>query len=274
VTLTRTQSAGFWLDTDLLSLTSCTVDDVAQTVADIELYPSHYGPPYSWIGVTGADIDVVGVFGYSDDTAAAGTIVEDLTAAETAVDVSDSSLIGIGDLILVNAERMLVTAKSQLDSGQNLSGDLVANTNDVTVGLTLGTAFAVGEIILVDSERMLIVDISGNNGTVKRAYDGSVLAAHSATADIYVPRTLTVERAAAGTTATTHTNADTITRNLPPSLITDLTLAEALTTYEQESAGYARVVGSGESQREARGAGLVDLRSQARGYRRLRVKAV
>lgn len=276
VTPRRATTAGFWLDADLLSLTSVTADDVSQTVSELELYPSQYGPPYSWIGITGADIDIAGLWGYSQDTEAAGALAANVSSSTAAtIDVTDSKSIGIGDLIKINDERMLVLSKSMLDTGENLGADLTADVSDVTVDLSDGTQFTEGEIILIDSERMLIVDIAGNSGTVKRAYDGSVLAAHTSPADIYAPRTLGVERGAAGTTAAdSHTAADSIVRNVPPEPIVELCIAEALTTYAQESAGYARTVGAGENQREARGKGIEDARLQAERFRRLRVAAI
>ena len=271
----RVQSAGFDLDRDLLALTAATEDGTSATLANVELHPGQYGPPYWWIGLTGSTIVVTGRWGYSEDTAPAGALeaaISDTTG--TSVDVTNSALIGVGDLILVDSEQMIVTAKLQLDSGQNLSNNPTASVSDVTIGLTDGTKFAVGEIILIDAEDMLIVAISGNNGTVKRAYNGSVLAAHSATADIYAPRTLTVERGAVGTTAATHLDAATITKNVPPGPIVDFCIAEALSRYENESAGYLRQVGTGESAREARGAGLAVAHRQASPLRRVRLAAV
>ena len=90
-----------------------------------------------------------------------------------------------------------------LDSTYNVQSDMTAQQNNVTISAS-GSGFNVGEVILVDSERMLIVDIAGNYLTVKRAWDGSVLAIHSTGADIYTLRLLTVTRGALGTTAGTH----------------------------------------------------------------------
>ena len=266
------QSSGFWLEEDLLSLTSVTADSVAQTVADVELWPAS-GPPYAWIGVTGAEISVVGVWGYSQDTEAAGALAEDLDDSETAVDVTNSVAVGIGDLITVDTERILIVGKVQLDTTQNLQSDLTASDADVTVAVTDGTTFVVGETILLDAERMRLVDIAANNLMVRRATDGTVLATHSGS-DIYAPRTLTVERHSAGSTAATHLTAAAITRNVPPGPLIDLTIAEAVNTYEQEASAYGRVIGSGEGTTEARGAGIHDIRKATDRYRRRRVKSI
>ena len=275
-TLRRVTTSGFWLDRDLLALTAATVDSTAQTVANVKTYPTSYGAPYSWIGLTGSTIVVTGRWGYSEDTTPAGAVAEEVDISETAINVSDSSLIGIGDLIKCESEQMLVTGKTQLDSAQNLgAGGLTASVADVTVDLTDGTAFNVGEIILIDSEKMLILDIAGNNGTVERAYDGTVLAAHAGGADIYAPRTLSVVRGAVGTTAATHVDTTALVKNVPPAPVTELCIAEAVTAYEQEASGYGRTIGSGDSVREARGAGLRGLQmTVADSYRRVRTPSL
>lgn len=274
VTPRRTQNAGFWLEDDLLALTAATVDDVAQTVADIELYPSAYGPPYSWIGLTGSDIDVTGRWGYSEDSEFVGIITENLGASTGAVDINDGAAaeIGILDLIKINDEQILVTGKTWKDTGDNTSGALTADVSDTTV--TAGDDYTVGELILIDSERMLIVDKTGSDLTVKRGWDGSVLAAHSSGADVYAQRTINIDRGAAGTTAAAHSSNDQINRSVPPQAITELCIAEALVKYAQETAGYARTIGSGDNERESKGPGLAQARRDAEPYRRTRFAAV
>ncbi len=277
--LTETRSyhlgggGGFWLGADLFSLTAVTADTVAITVSTVTLSPGV--PPYHWISQTGVDVDVTGIWGYTRDTTPAGALAEALDATETGVDVTDSSLVGIGDLILVDTEQMIVTAKTLLDTGVDfLSGGTTADKSDNAVTLD-GPGLKVGETILADSERMLIVDYNSATevATVKRVWDGSVLATHT-TPSVFAPRTLTVERDAVGTAAATHADATTITRNVPPGPIVDLCIAEAITTYSQESSGYGRTVGSGDNVREARGVGLEDARHQAGHYKRLRMASV
>ena len=210
---------------------------------------------------------ITGVFGHSADEAAAGTTVEVLDISETGIDVSDSALIGIGDLIKVDSERMLVTGKSMLDTAVNIdAGDsLLASAADVAITMSTTTGAPVeGEIILIGSERMLVVDVASTVLTVKRAWDGTVLATHAGSADIFAPRTLTVVRASAGTTAATHSTSAAITKHVVPPLVRDLAIAEAMNTLLQEGSGYAREVGSGEGAREMSGKGLRDLREQVR----------
>ena len=276
--LTETRSyhlgggGGFWLEADLFSLTGVTADTVSITISTVTLHPGV--APFHWISQTGVDVDVTGVWGFTRDTTPAGALAEALDNSETGVDVTDSSLVGIGDLILVDTEQMIVTAKTQLDTGQNLSITVTADTAVTTIDVSDGTGYAAGEVILIESEDMLIVSISSNALTVKRAWDGSVLAAHSSGKDIFAPRTLTVERGAVGTTKATHTDTTTITRNVAPGPIIDLCIAEAITTYQQESSGYGRTIGSGDNVQEARGLGLENARHEAKHYRRLRQAAI
>ncbi len=270
----RTATSGFWLNADLQTISAATQEGTALTVGGLELYPVEYGPPYSWLGTTGVDITVTGTWTYSADTTPAGALngaLSDTTG--TAPVVTNSAAVGIGDLILIGTEQMVVTDKLMVDTTVDTTTTLTADMSDVTVAVADGTLFFVGETLLLESERMLIVDIATNNLIVKRAFDGTVLAAHT-TPSIFAPRTLTVERGAVGSTAATHLDAATISRNVPPGPIINLCIAEALNTLEQESSAYARTVGSGDNQRESRGRSLYLAQLEAERYKRLRMQAV
>ncbi|MGP3917679.1 hypothetical protein [Nonomuraea sp. 10N515B] len=266
-----------WLDQhELVSVTSLVAGGVTIASTDYFLRPDD-GPPYNRVEIdlgssaafASGDthqraVSIAGTWCGTDiTTATAGTLAEALDATETGVDVSDSSLVGVGDLIVVDSERMLVTSKSMLDTGVNIdAGDsLTASASDVSITMSTTTnAPAVDEVILIDSERMLVVDVAGSVLTVKRAWDGSVLAAHSANADIYAPRTLNVVRGAYGTTAATHSNGAAVSRHVVPGLVRDFSLGLALVQLLGEQAGYARTAGTGENQREVTGRGLAQLR--------------
>ena len=211
------------------------------------------------------DITVVGLFGYRNDETTTGTTAEALDTTETGVDVdaATSAAVGVGSLLRVDSERMIVTDRQQLSTGQTLGGAGLTNQNNaVTVTVASGATFAAGETILIDSERMLVEDIAGNNLTVRRAWDGSTIAAHSVGATIYAPRTLTVVRGALGTTAATHNSGATVYRWDAPGSVRQLCVAEALTDLLQGRSGYARTAGSGENEREVSGRGLNDLRDR------------
>lgn len=277
-------------DNELISLTTLTAAGTAIPSTDYFLrrYDDKDEPPYSHIEIDLASsasfsagdthqraIALTGVFGFADDSSPAGALAEALDASETEVQVTNVSEIGVGSLIKVDSERMLVTAKSWIDSTQNTGGALTAAKNNETVAVTTGSAYFVGEVILVNSEKMLIVDISGNNLTVKRAWDGSTLAAHDTAQDIYVERSLTVVRGAVGTTAATHTDATAITRWVPPALVSELALAEAAAMMGNRSAGYSGSSGSGGNAKTRRTDPLEDLRTRVHGaYGRIRIAAV
>lgn len=267
-----------WLDeNDLVSVTSLVAGGTTIPAADYFLEPANEGPPYTNVQIDLASssafaagsthqraIAITGVYcGCPADEAAAGALAEALDISETAVDVTDSAAVGIGDIIRVDSERMIVTGKTMLTTGQTLQAALTASSADVSVAVTTGSAYAAGEVILLDSERMLVVDVAGNTLTVKRAWDGSVLATHSGST-IYAPRTLTVTRGALGTTAATHDTAAAVRRHEVPGLVRELCIAEAINTIQQETSGYARTIGSGENEREAGGRGLAGIRSDAR----------
>jgi hypothetical protein len=266
-----------WLNgSELISLTSLTAGGTAIPPANLFLEPANYGPPYSSLevnlGTTSAftigtthqrAIAVTGVFGYTNDEVPAGTVAEALDTTETGIDVSDSGAIGVGDLVRVDTERMIVTGKQMLTTGQTLQTPLTASTADVTVAVTSGAAYNVDEVVLLDSERMLIVDVAGNNLTVKRAWDGSVLATHTGST-IYAPRTLVVTRGALGTTAAAHLTAAPIAKHKVPGLVEQLTLGEALNDLLQGQGGYARIQRAEGAAETGFGDGLSDLRSRCR----------
>ena len=267
-----------WLDrNEVISVTTLSSGGTTIAAADYFLEPNQYGPPYSHIEIDLSsnaafgggsthqrDITITGLFGYRNDETTAGATVEALDASETGIDVdaATSAAVGVGSLLRIDSERVIVTARANLDTGQTLGGSLTNVNNVVTVAVQSGAAFAAGETILIDSERMLIEDIAGNNLTVRRAWDGATIAAHTAGAVIYAPRTLTVQRGALGTTAATHSSGATVYRWDAPGPVRQLCVAEALTDLLQGRSGYARTAGTGESEREVYGRGLKDLRDR------------
>lgn len=287
----RADAGRIYLDNHgLLSLTSVTTGGTTIAVGQVLLEPVNDGPPYEWIeldrdttaafgGTIGGrqrNVALTGLWAGAPNTETpAGSLAEALDASEPGVDVSDVSDIGIGSLLVCENERMIVSAKGLLASGQTLGTDLAAQANAELVNLVNGAVFHVGEVLTIDAERMLLVDIAGNNGIVKRQWDGSTLAAHSTGATIYVPRALTVERGAAGTTAATHADATAVRLWTPPSIVTSLAIAEAVSQVEQEQAAYGRTVGSGDNERESAGKGLMALRARAKAaYGRMRKDAI
>ncbi len=252
----------------------------ALTAAQYRLLP-HQGPPYTRVeinlGSTGAfssgatwqdaiwiTAAAPGAFGYRLDERPAGTLAAAIaTTSATTCNISDSSQIGVGSILLCGSERMIVTARSLLTTAQTLQSPLSDSEASTGMAVTTGSAYAVGEVLTVDSERVRVDDIAGNTLVVTRTFDGSFLAAHTTGTTIYAPRTLTVERGSLGTTAATHLDASTLTRHAPPGPVATLTLAYALNTLLQEFSGYARVAGSGDNAREFTGRGISALEDDA-----------
>ena len=204
-------------------------------------------------------IALTGQYGGSNATAAAGDLVGAVTSSATSLTVTDASLVGVGDLVLIDSERVLVTEKTMTSSTATVSGTVASSNAATTVAVSDGTKIHAGEQILIGSERMFVESVTGNNLTVKRATHASVLASHSALDVVYVPRVCTVVRGMAGTTAASHSDGADLTRNAPPSMASEASLAMALTYLEQGSAAYARTVGTGDAERAASGAGLKDV---------------
>lgn len=272
-----------WLDdSELISLTSITSGGTSIDSANINLEPNRTGPPYNRVEVridTNAAfsagqtiqraITISGLWGYRNDETAAGTVTAGATDTATTLSISDASAVGVGQVLRIGTERLLVTEKRMANSGQTLQADLAAQQNAVTASVTDGTAYAIGEVLLVGSERILIVDIAGNSLTVKRAWDGTVLAAHTTGTAIWAARALTVTRGALGTTAAAISSSAPVYRWDPPGGVRTLVIAEAVTTLLNEGSGYARVTGVGTASRQV-GGGTVTKTSYGVGLDALR----
>jgi hypothetical protein len=120
------------------------------------------------------------------------------------------------------------------------------------------------------------VDITGNNLTVIRAYDGSVLASHAALTPIYAARSLVVMRGALGSTAATHSSGSTVYRWRVPAGVRQLNTEEAIHELMQEQTGWFRTMSAssnfgGSARRSATMEPILDLRDQV--YRQYGRKA-
>lgn len=264
-----------WFDDDaLVTLTSLSSGGVTISTSVAKLYPDE-GPPYDRLDLdrstsaafglgatTQLDVTVAGVWGWDLRSAAAGSLAAAVsTTTETQVGVTDGSVVGVGDLLLVDAERMIVLGKTSRDTGQVLGGSgLAASMTADAAAVTTGSAYKVGEVLTIDTERMLVVDVVGNTVVVKRAWDGSRLAQHTAGATIYALRNLTVQRGAQGTTAATHAGGAAVSRHVYPDLVVQLATLSAVAALQTEGAGGSREAGSGERKQDVSGVGVDALR--------------
>lgn len=283
-----------WLDEwELTTLTQVTAagTDITSSVLTRPDNAALHGEPFDHLEINLATsamfmsgstyqraITVSGVFGYTAAEAAGGSLAAAITdTASTTVTVSNSTLVGVGSIIRVDTERLNVTARGMAATGQTITNNPTAANNQNTIGVQDGTQIHPGETIQVDAEQMYVQAVTGNNLTVIRAWNGTTLAAHTATAPVYAPRLLTVERAALGTTAATHASAAPVLVHQVPSLIRDWCVAETVGTLTQVRRGYGTVIkrSTGNSTSPADpvdlSSALPDLRERARArYTRLR----
>jgi hypothetical protein len=241
---------------------------------------------------------VVGTWGWYNPQPA-GMLAASVNGSVTTVTVSDGSQAAAGDLLIldpatsvapfpaypgtagalgaITGERVIVTGKSTAATGltQSGAGCSTASSGDNALSTTGSGSLNVGEVLLLDQEQMLITDITGSVATVKRAWNGTVPATHTA-ATVYAYRTLSVLRGQLGTAAAAHSNGALVSKHNPPGLIRDLNLAGALNRVLQETSGYARTVGAGDNQVPVSGAGLASLWDEARSTfgRTVRVRAI
>jgi hypothetical protein len=297
-----------WLDQDLLSVTTLQTQaqDTSPTTissSDYFLEPNNPEPDgntrYNRIEIdlssTAAfesgntpqrSISVAGSWGWGNTTASAGTVDDSggISASDTTLVISDASTIDVGDTLLIDSEQIFVADRSFAARGSillNMGSNLAATNSAVTVTLDGSHGIVAGEVVRLDSEQMYVVSVSTNDLTVIRAWDGSVLASHNDDVACHVNRTLTIERAINGTTAASHSDSGTITRYVPDADVARWCLAEALSTYHQEHAGWARttsgtgfVTGGTYEGRELEGVNMSQLRTSMVGYYRRAREAV
>lgn len=267
---TERGSDSIWLDNnEVRVLTALVSGGVTIAPADYFLEPNGDGPPYNRLTVNRGtstsfsvgstsqrSLGLTGEFGGPCGELLGGTATDPVNASATVLSLSDSSAVGVGDLIRVDTERMFVTDKLQVSTGQTLGATITAAVNIVTVAVQSGAAFVAGEQITIDAEQMFIDMVVGNNLVVKRAFGASVLAAHTLGATIYAARQAVVARGAVGTTAASHLDNAPIYKNDPPALAREANVALALGIVQQGAAGYARTAGSGDNERESGGRGI------------------
>ncbi len=137
-----------WLPDDLLTVTSLKVDEdgngtFEKTLAvntDYWLWPDNVSPKWridlnpqstsltAW-PVGRRRIEIVGMFGYSNETALVTTLAEDDDGSETALDLTSAAALSVGDTLVIGTEQLDITA-------------IATNTVTVTRGLNASAAAA------------------------------------------------------------------------------------------------------------------------------------
>lgn len=286
------QSFTLWLDQLELAAapTAMLSAGIPMTVDRDYLLGPIDGPPYRWIDQNynavvpfqpgPSDqrcISVSGDFGYPTTTISATTLGLTAGSSATTLILNDSSTVGVGSLILIDSERLLVSDKTVSTTGATITADLTSAKNNVSVTVSSGALINPGELILIDAERMFVEYVAGNTLTVDRAVNGSTLAAHTSGATVYAPRTASVLRARAGSMAASHNSGAAVSLLAAPSLVSELNLAYAITNNEAALAAYSRTASPDTtSLYRDRGRGVTDLAADAvRTFgRQMRTRAV
>lgn len=260
-----------WFDElSLISMESVVSDGVTIPVLSVFARPDD-GPPFSWVeldrdtvysfaGGPQRAVTITGVWGYTNEENANGTLSSSINSSDTALTLSRS--LDTGSIIRIGSERIQVIAKRWALAGQTTPA-VSADKTAVAISLGSVAVFVEGEKILIDGERMEVQEITGNTLYVRRAIDGTILAAHSNGTQIYRQTLHDVERGALGTTAAAHDAGDTVYQWQCPSLVAELAQAYAEDAFIQRNAGYARTIGSGEGERQASGRGIRDVEDRA-----------
>jgi hypothetical protein len=286
------EAGTLWLDQYELAAAPTQIISGTQAMTvgtDVFLRPLD-GPPYMWIeanyggrvfwqsvSTPQAAISITGDFGYPVTVNPVTMLGLTAGAGVSTLILNDSSQVGVGSLLLIDAERMIVSDKTVSVTGATLTADLTNSKASVSIPVSSGALIFPGEMILIDSERMFVEYVAGNTLTVDRAVNGSTLAVHSNGATIYAGRTATVLRARLGTTAASHSSGATVNLLSAPSLISELNLAYAINNNEAALAAYSRASSPDTtSLYRDRGRGLTELAADVVAVygRQMRTRAV
>jgi hypothetical protein len=253
-------------------------------VSAIICQPVNNGPPFTSIELRRdldfafgynttpqLDIAITGTFGYWMNTVQAGSLAAPMLAGDTTLTASDSVSIGVGDLVFCDSERMVVTDSAYTNTGVSFSGLSTASAADNQVGVPNGALFSAGETLLVDSEWLLVLSVIGNTLNVKRAWDASVVAAHTG-GTLWARRLYSVLRGQLGTISVGHASAEGLTTMAIPGLVRETAIAEAEVWLTQEPTAYgggaiqprtrAATRTGGQVNEAVPGTGLPDLRDR------------
>lgn len=266
-----------WLDENgLISVTSVVAGGVTIAAANYLLEPNTSGPPYTRLELLRSanvsfgggstpqrQIVITGDYGVRDERETAGTLSGGIGGTDVVLQLSSGALVGVGDLLLIGTERLVIGGRGWVDTTKDLGGDIEALSSAVTLTIA-SSGLTAGERILIDAESMLVTDVAGSTVVAQRAADGTVLASHSTGASVYASRSFTVTRGCRGTAAAAHSDAATVEVYRTPAIINELAIGEAVSGLLQATAGYARTIEASDgSSREVLGRGLTDLRKRA-----------
>lgn len=267
---------------DFIRVDTVTAGGVTIPPTDYVLEPANWGPPYTWLQIKDAStvgslsnngerwqtITVTGTTGYTETTVTAGVINNVLTDDQTVTGLDVDISVGVGSLLKLGDEWVTVKDRYWSKTTDTLAADVDKSTASDQITISSVGEYCPGETIRIDAEKMLVESYDAESGimTVRRAFHGSTLAAHTAGVEIETQGTYKLERGQLGTTAVAHAGDTPVKVWQPPALIRELCIAEAITTVQQGAVGYRPSEGGGGAyvpKGETRGAGLDTIRSKA-----------
>lgn len=257
---------------------------------DYNLEPVNYGPPFNRVEINRGSnasfnsgsstpqrsLAITGLFGYNADESLTTSLNGGLNSTTPTVTVDSGAGVGVGALVRVGDERMVVTDRAYVDSAIDTTVSLAAQNSITSVAVGTGSNFTPGELIMIDAEVMLVLSVVGNTLLVRRAWDGSVLASHNTGANVYASRQLTVLRGVLGTSGIIHTDTDGVYVQQYPALIRQLAIAYASNFIQNDGSGWAGSAGSADKKRNQsldQIAGLIKT-ARAQHGRKGRVRAI
>jgi len=272
-----------WLDAnELVSASAVSSDGVTIPANTGYLLRPDDGPPYdrieierdssySFAGGPQRAISITGVYAGAPVVEVTETTLASAIVSTSATTVTVSRPAGgVGAVLRIGQERLLLIGKGWAASGV-FSPSLASSATANSMSVADGSIFTEGETLLLESERVRVEEIAGNTLIIRRAVDGSSLAAHGAVS-IFWQHTLVVERGVLGTTAAIASNGATVLRWEPPSAVRALAQAYAEDEFLQQNSGYARTSGSGDNERPVSGRGVRALEQRMEGTYRRKVR--
>jgi hypothetical protein len=233
----------------LLAVTAVTSDGSAVTSGvEFTLSPNgrHWpNGPYSMLArldggtwsTALAGVAVTGRWGMWEQLVELDLPVVAIPSTGTTLNVADGSKLSPGMVLRLDDEQLVVEASgTATDTGTDLNGAMTAeDVQEITVDD--GTAVHVGEIIKIGFEQMRVMDISGNDLLVARAWNGTARAAHADNASVYAVRSFQVRRGCNGTSAASHSG-DQIYRYVVPGDVELLCKQMTSLMYKKAETGY------------------------------------
>lgn len=274
---------GLFLDEDLLEAQLVTKNGDTETTippADYYLIPyeaeqkreieinltsgNYLGPAASSANGPQRAVRITGEWGYSRATKSAGVLAAAALLADATIRVPDSSLVGIGDTLRIDNERLFVRGRRLEATGAIITDPVAGNDAHRTIPVDDPTLIHAGELITIGAERLYVEAIAGNNAICLRAEDASLLEAHPDNAPILAPRVLEVVRGINGSAAAGHLIAAPVLKYAPPGDIVELTIANVLLHHEFGKTGWTGKWAGGEAGQEMKGSAVYFLCESAK----------